>query len=122
MINLGTLFWVFLGGGTGACLRFLVSVAMRSPSSAFPWPTLVVNLLGCGLAGWLAARFGLSDPAHPWRALLMVGLLGGFTTFSAFGLECVSLLQQGRHSMALAYVALSVIGGLVAVWLGFQAG
>jgi fluoride exporter len=112
--------WVFLGGGVGACLRYSVSVLLSATSTSWPWPTLIVNLLGCTLAGWLAARFGLSEASHPWRALVMVGLLGGFTTFSAFGLEAVTLLQRGHMLSAVSYVLVSVFGGLLGVYLGFS--
>jgi fluoride exporter len=114
-----SLLWVFLGGGVGACLRYGVSVLLAASHTNWPWSTLIVNLLGCTLAGWLAARFGLSDAAHPWRALVMVGLLGGFTTFSAFGLETIMLLQRGHVLSAMSYVLLSVLGGLLGVYLGF---
>ncbi len=111
--------WVFLGGGLGASVRFLVGESLRPMlKPGFPWPTLVVNVIGCALAGFLTARFGLSNPEHPWRAFVLVGVLGGFTTFSAFGLESLTLMQQGRILLATLYVLASVLGGLLAVWLG----
>ncbi len=117
------LVWVFLGGGLGASARFLLSELMSSTlKSSFPWPTFAINLIGCALAGFLAARFGLSHPEHPWRALILVGVLGGFTTFSAFGLESLVMVQQGRISSAAAYIFASVFGGLLAVWLGIMLG
>ena len=86
-MKLAALMWVFLGGGLGASLRFLMGELLPPMlKSGFPWPTLAVNLIGCALAGLLAARFGLNNPEHPWRAFILVGVLGGFTTFSAFGL------------------------------------
>lgn len=115
--------WVFLGGGLGASARFLLGEWLRPLlKSGFPWPTLAINLAGCALAGFLAARFGLSDPEHPWRAFVLVGVLGGFTTFSAFGLESLTLVQQGKIFLALMYVLASVLGGLLAVWVGFGVG
>ena len=115
--------WVFLGGGLGASARFLLSEWLRPMvKSGFPWPTFAANLIGCALAGFLAARFGLSNPEHPWRAFILVGVLGGFTTFSAFGLESLTLLQNGRILLATIYVLASVLGGLLAVWLGIALG
>ncbi len=117
------LIWVFLGGGLGASARFLLSEWLRPMlKSGFPWPTLAINVIGCAVAGFLAARFGLSNPEHPWRAFIVVGVLGGFTTFSAFGLESLSLVQEGRILLAILYVSASVLGGLLAVWLGIALG
>ncbi len=119
-MKLTTALWVFLGGGLGASLRFLIGESLRPMlKSGFPWPTLAINVIGCALAGFLAARFGLNNPEHPWRAFILVGVLGGFTTFSAFGLESLTLAQQGRILLATLYVLVSVLGGLLAVWLGF---
>lgn len=112
--------WVFLGGGLGASARFLLSEWLRPIlKSGFPWPTFAANVIGCALAGFLAARFGLSNPEHPWRAFIVVGVLGGFTTFSTFGLESLTLIQQGRILLATTYVLASVLGVLLGVWLGF---
>ena len=119
-MKLAALLWVFLGGGLGASARFALGEWLRPMlKSGFPWPTVAINVIGCALAGFLAARFGLSNPEHPWRAFVLVGVLGGFTTFSAFGLESLTMLQQGRILLAMLYVLGSVLGGLLAVWLGF---
>lgn len=121
-MKLAALFWVFLGGGLGASARFALGEWLRPMlKSGFPWPTLAINVIGCALAGFVAARFGLSNPEHPWRAFVLVGVLGGFTTFSAFGLESLTMVQQGRILLAILYVLGSVLGGLLAVWLGFGA-
>jgi len=113
--------WVFLGGGLGASARFLLSEWLRPMlKSGFPWPTFAANVIGCALAGFLAARFGISSPEHPWRAFMLVGVLGGFTTFSAFSLESLILVQQGRILLATTYVLASVLGGLLGVWLGIM--
>jgi len=103
---------VFLGGGAGALLRWAVGRAVPGWAG-----TLAVNLLGCFLmgllAGWLLAR----SPGEGWRLLLGVGLLGGFTTFSAFSLDAVGLLQR-QPGLGLLYVGLSIAGSLAALWLG----
>lgn len=113
---------VALGGALGAVARYLVSVAFSSTpglGAGFPWATLTINLtgsLGIGLA-W-------GSWSHlPWfqdwgRAFLVVGVLGGFTTFSAFSLESLMLINAGRWSAAIAYAMASVVGCLLAAWLG----
>ena len=116
--------YVALGGGTGAWLRFLTgkaAVHLLGPlrAAAFPWSTLACNVLGCLamglLAGWLA-RHG--EAARSLQLLLGVGLLGGFTTFSAFSLEFVLMVERGQTALALGYVALSLIGGIGGLALG----
>ena len=104
---------VAAGGALGSTARYGVSLlALRWCGSAFPWGTLAVNVLGCLAAGVVAARV---DPLSPWRTFLVAGVLGGFTTFSAFGLETRAL---GASSLAALYVALSLGLGLGAVLLG----
>lgn len=111
---------IFLGGGTGSVFRFYVMgwVAQRA-GLAFPYGTLTVNILGSvamGLfIGWLA-RYAPPN-AHDLRTLIAVGFLGGFTTFSAFSLDTVSLIERGQWGAAALYIALSIIlcvGGLFA--------
>lgn len=121
MMTLGSFFHhsllVALGGGIGAWLRFAVGRLIGL--SAFPLATLSVNLIGSLamglLAGWLA-RHG--EGGESWRLLLGVGLLGGFTTFSAFSLELVNLIQRGEGTMAALYAAVSVIGGIAGLLAG----
>jgi fluoride exporter len=108
---------VALGGGVGAWLRF---VAGRiGGTSAFPWATLSVNVLGSLamglLAGWLA-RHG--QGGEQWRLLLGVGLLGGFTTFSAFSLELAEMIQRGSLALAASYALVSVLAGIGGLFLG----
>ncbi len=110
------------GGAIGAGLRFLVNQAFARPEIdngvlAFPYATLTVNVVGSFLMGaivvWFGERFG-SDPAL--RTFLATGILGGFTTFSAFSMDAFSLYVDRGSSLALTYVLLSValsIGGLV---------
>ncbi|MEZ5550393.1 MAG: fluoride efflux transporter CrcB [Pseudomonadales bacterium] len=112
------LFWVGLGGAAGACARFLLSTWLFVPAQ-FPWPTLVINIagsLGIGVLWGLAAEQLWFEN---WgRYLLVVGLLGGFTTFSAFSLEVVGLIEGGRISQALLYVLASTVVCVAAAWLG----
>ena len=112
---------VAIGGAVGVTARFLLSewVAQLHGSTHVPWPTLVVNVLGCLVAGCLiglGGRYGFLT--SELRLLLFAGLLGGFTTFSAFGIETVMLLKQGAWETAVAYVASSVILGCGGVALG----
>ena len=115
---------VAAGGALGSWLRFCVGrawVTALGPvrATAFPWSTLTVNIAGSLamglLAGWLA-HFGPSG--EPTRLLLAVGVLGGFTTFSSFSLEVVSLIERGQGGLALAYLAASLVAGFAGLWLG----
>ncbi|MDO5529226.1 MAG: CrcB family protein [Paracoccus sp. (in: a-proteobacteria)] len=115
-----TLLQVALGGALGAVARFGVGLAALRWTGSAPLGTLAVNVAGCFLMGLLAAmmatRLGHLAP------LLLTGLLGGFTTFSAFGLDALRLWQAGEGALAGAYVALSVVGSLGAVALGLTIG
>ncbi|WP_243720491.1 fluoride efflux transporter CrcB [Luteimonas aestuarii] len=112
---------VAAGGTAGSVARYMMSVWTMQAAGMpkFPWGTFAVNLTGCLLAGLLA---GLAE-RHAWfdadtRLLLMVGLLGGFTTFSAFGVETAYLLRRGEWLLASGYVGGSVLLGIAAVLLG----
>ena len=113
---------VLLGGAVGSGLRYGVALAIPTQGAAgFPYPTLAVNLIGCLLIGLVAAMLGPESEVAPHVRLgIIVGLLGGFTTFSSFGLETVRLLQSGHLGMAALYVGLSNIAGFLAVWLGVK--
>ena len=112
---------VGLGGGLGSMLRYGVGSAIQrlKGASAFPFETLVVNVSGClviGVLAGLAESRGAFSPAT--RALLFVGLLGGFTTFSAFGLETFQLVRDGQWASAVLSTCLQVGLGLGAVAVG----
>lgn len=112
---------VMAGGALGAGLRYLVGLgALRLFGQGFPWGTWAVNIVGglaMGLlAGWLALRGETGD--EPLRLLLGVGVLGGFTTFSAFSLEMFNMLARGESVLALAYAVSSVAGSVIALWTG----
>jgi CrcB protein len=112
---------VALGGAVGSVARFKLSglVLHHTIDWRFPAGTFAVNVLGCLVAGVLA---GLAEKHHMFspdtRVLLFTGLLGGFTTFSAFGLETMTLIKRGDLAIASANVLLSVAAGLAALWLG----
>ena len=112
-----------IGGALGAMARHGVSVASHARYGADPFPmsVLIVNVLGCLLAGVLAGLLASTRVHLPTeaRTFLMVGLLGGFTTFSAFGVDTFTLLHSGHYSTAALNVVAQVGLTLVAVWAGF---
>ncbi len=110
---------VMLGGACGAGARFLVGKwALAACGPAFPWGTLAVNLAGGLGMGLLAGILARSGGGEPWRLLLGVGVLGGFTTFSSFSLELHAMLVRGDLTLALAYALLSTLGALAALAAG----
>jgi fluoride exporter len=112
-----------LGGALGALARWGVSVALPRASGDWPWATLTVNLLGCLLIGVLLGVLGERRPHDDHlRTFLGAGVLGGFTTFSTFAVEAVDLVDAGAWILAVAYVVVSVVGGLLAVGAGLAAG
>jgi len=115
---------VALGGALGATLRYLVGLGLEQRlGSGFPFGTLTVNLVGCLLIGLLAALFvDATEGREPLRLFLIVGCLGGFTTFSSFGLDTLRLLQDGAVAAAVGYVLASNLGGLLACWIGTRLG
>ena len=123
MKYLVSLLLVGAGGFIGSAARFAsVGLVHRFTGFAFPWGTVVVNLVGCLVIGLLAGLTETRQLLTPeTRLLLMVGLLGGFTTFSTFGLELFSLLRDGLTFRAAAYIGIQVAGGLAAVWIGYSA-
>ncbi len=129
-----TILAIAAGGASGSLLRFFVGGAVQravsagpggagglAGAAAFPWGTLVVNVLGCLALGALAG-FEVRAGALPaaLRAGVVVGFLGGFTTFSSFGLETVRLLEGGETARALTYVVLSNVVGVGALALGLK--
>ena len=107
-----------MGSGIGGAARLYVSTLVsRGAGTQFPWGTFAVNILGCLAVGALGAMFEPASPLHvrqDLRVLLIVGVLGGFTTFSAFSLEALLLLQRGATTAAIAYVLGSVVACLLA--------
>ena len=110
---------VALGGGLGAASRFGVSLALPVRSDAWPWATFGINVAGSlligVLAGWLSTR---GEAGEPWRLFLGVGVLGGFTTFSAYSLETMRMIERNDWVGASTYSIGSVIAGLAAVAIG----
>ena len=114
---------VGVGGALGAVMRWKLGGAIlhHTPDWRFPLGTFAVNILGCLIAGVLAGLVVKLDVfSADTRLFLFTGLLGGFTTFSAFGVETVYLLRRNEVATALAYVALSVIGGIGVLWIALS--
>jgi CrcB protein len=117
---------VAVGGALGSLARHATNHVTHSYSltTKFPVGTAVVNLLGCAVIGLLAGLLAVERirlPFH-WRKFVFVGLLGGFTTFSAFGLDTFLLAKTHSSSMAVGNALFQVVGGLAAVWLGYHLG
>lgn len=115
---------VILGGGLGAAARYWLSGLVHTKAgSSFPFGTLVVNGLGCFLIGLLMSSFEERFLVQPSiRVFLTIGILGGFTTFSSFSFETISLLRDGEFLYASANVFGSLLICLVGTWLGIQLG
>ncbi|MCB9838673.1 MAG: fluoride efflux transporter CrcB [Phycisphaeraceae bacterium] len=112
---------VAVGGGAGAVARFLLSLWVNRLVPNFPGGTLAVNLLGCLCIGLAMPLFAGHDPRfkEEWRLLLAIGFLGAFTTFSTFAYETFAEFDAGQLPKGLANIAVSVVGGLALVWVGY---
>lgn len=112
-------FLVMAGGALGAAARYHVGrLTMHWFGPGFPWGTLTVNLLGGFAMGLLAGLLARMSAGEPWRLLLAVGVLGGFTTFSAFSLESWLMIERGEIGIACAYIVASAAGAIAALGLG----
>ena len=117
---LKTILAVGTGSFLGGAARYLVSLAMKGLIKGFPWATLAVNLVGCFLIGLLWGIFSKNgSEGSNWALFLMVGLCGGFTTFSTFSKEALVMLQGGNVWGSAWYVAISVVAGIALVAAGF---
>lgn len=116
------LVWIAAAGAVGSVLRYLVAGwGQRLANGSFPVGTMITNVTGCLLIGSLAALFAdrvLVREVH--RTAVMIGFLGGYTTFSSFGLETFALMNDGQFLRATANVVVSVVLGLTAVWVGYR--
>jgi CrcB protein len=115
---------IAVGGSAGALMRYGVSVSVHSwLGRSFPWGTLTVNVAGSFLMGLMAVLFLERVAVGPeWRAAVLIGFLGSFTTFSSFSLETLSMVEQGETARAVINVLTSVLLCLVAAWVGLLAG
>lgn len=114
--------WVGIGGALGSVFRFMLSgLIARFAGEGLPWGTLIVNVLGSFVIGWFAAATtsgGRVVATPEFRTFVMVGICGGFTTFSSFSLQTLALFEDGEPLRATANVFLSVGLCLASVWLG----
>lgn len=113
---MGNILLVALGGAFGSALRYVFAVMLNG---AFPYGTLAVNILGCFAMGLFVGYGSFSGSVNEQaRLLLAIGVLGGFTTFSSFSLDVLTMVERGQVTLALGYVGLSVIVSLFAVFAG----
>ena len=116
------LLYVMVGGAVGSGARYLTGRAMTALLGAgYPFGTLAVNLVGGLLMGVLVGVLARNAAPEGWRLLLGVGVLGGFTTFSSFSLDVVTMAERGAPGLALGYVLVSVIGSIAALFAGLSA-
>jgi fluoride exporter len=111
---------VFLGGGLGAALRHGINLASaRTLGTAFPYSTLIINITGSIVMGLIAGYFAFKgDASQHWRLFLTTGILGGYTTFSAFSLDAALLYERGATGLAALYVLASVILSIIGLFAG----
>lgn len=117
---MNTFLTVFLGAGIGGALRHGVNLtALKLLGSGFPFGTLAVNIAGSFVMGLLVEWFAQKvDPGQTWRLFLTTGILGGFTTFSAFSLDTALMIERGATAMVGLYVLISVIASVAGLFLG----
>lgn len=109
-----------LGSGIGGMLRYGVFLLWHSKEpNAFPWATLLVNLLGSFLIGGIFALAAKENISNETRLFLATGILGGFTTFSAFSYECLEMFRHEQWIMGLLYISSSILGGIILAFLGY---
>lgn len=114
-----SLFLVMLGGGLGAGARYLTGRAMGAMLGVdYPWGTLTVNIAGALLMGVLVGMLARASAAEQVRLFVAAGVLGGYTTFSAFSLDMVTMIERGALASALGYALLSVVGSVLALFGG----
>jgi fluoride exporter len=111
---------VFLGGGTGTVMRFLIGKLLPYSGKGFPWNTFYANVIGCLLIGLLTGYLlrNANENQSAFILFASVGFCGGFTTFSSFANENLSFIRSGDYLMLLSYTLLSLVSGIVMVYLG----
>jgi CrcB protein len=111
---------VFIGGGIGSTLRHTINVVCaRCLGTAFPYHTFIINITGSIVMGLIAGYLAFKgEAAQPWRLFLMTGILGGYTTFSAYSLDAALLYERGEIGLALFYVVGSVVFSILGLFAG----
>lgn len=117
---MNSIFAVAVGGAIGATGRYLFNLQMlRLLGPNFPWGTFGVNVIGSFIMGLVAGLFALRlDLSPEMRSFITTGILGGFTTFSAFSLDAANMMTRGQHALAAAYIGGSVVLGIAGLFLG----
>lgn len=110
------------GGAIGSIARYTLGVILHRAGNGFPVSTLLINVVGSFLIGLFARLFEAPDHNPVLRVALTVGICGGFTTFSTFSAETVTLLQQGKAGRAAVYVTVSLVAGVLATFAGLMVG
>ena len=124
-MELSTILFVALGGSIGSVLRYLIANMGQSwTTSSFPLGTLVVNVIGCAAIGLITALLigPLSQHREILRLVLIVGVLGGFTTFSSFAFDSIELFDDGRSGQAMLYIIVTNVLGICAALLFYRGG
>ena len=121
-LSMPMLLAVALGGAAGSVARYVLGMLLLRASSGFPVSTLLINVVGSFLIGLFARLFDAPDQHQVLRVALTVGICGGFTTFSTFSAETVTLLQQGKAGRAALYVTVSLVLGVLATFAGLTVG
>jgi CrcB protein len=109
--------FVALGGSVGSIFRYITSLLI--PAKAIPFATFSVNIIGSFLIGFLMGYLAKQSNSQTWQLLLVTGFCGGFTTFSTFSWEIITMLQQQRYSTAIGYIFSTIVLCLIATILGF---
>jgi fluoride exporter len=119
-----SMLFVFIGGGTGSVFRFLVSaIIQKTSASHYPFGTLAVNVIGSFIIGFIIVYIESRSAEFPfWRQLLVIGFLGGFTTFSSFSWDTLALIKNHETTAAIINIGGNVLLCLIAAWLGSIAG
>ncbi len=115
------LFAIGFGSFIGGSSRYLISIFFQQRiQGVFPWTTFSVNLIGCFLIGIVFSAFEKGNITGDWKLFLATGILGGFTTFSAFSMESLQMMRSGNVMLAMIYVLTSVLLGIVFSFLGYS--
>lgn len=119
---MGQLFWIAVAGGAGTALRYGITMfAARQFGAAYPYGTLAVNIAGCfAIAACVQLAVTAAWPSAV-RSIVIVGFLGGLTTYSSFNQETIHMVQEGASASAVLHVLITIVGGLAAGWLGLIA-
>ena len=112
--------FVFFGGGLGSVARWFIARWLTPQEGSFPIGTFVANILACLILGLLMGYHIKHPMAQQHRLLLMMGFCGGFSTFSTFSAEIMTLLKSGNHLLSLVYIGASLVAGLIAIYFGIK--